>query len=162
MIHVATLDGQQLDPFDPRSWVEPRPDDAVHLHLSDRVDCYVILDRQDYEWARHLKWCHTYGSGRMVPVGPGAYAIERPDHIYARNCAGGQTRFLHREILFRWKGRPRRAGMIGDHKNGLTLDCRRTNLRWATKAQNAKNTPTSLVRERFLRQQAPCNGLQTA
>ncbi|EIZ87133.1 hypothetical protein WYO_0170 [Methylobacterium sp. GXF4] len=149
MIHV---DPKLLaDPFDPNTFDPELLDDACFIHLSDRIDCYAIVDRQDYEWARHLKWCHTYGSGKMLPVANGVYAIQNPDHIYARNCAGGETRFLHREILVRWKGYPRRPGMIGDHKNGKTLDCRRKNLRWATKSQNAKNIAGSKIRARYLR-----------
>ncbi|MGU3659222.1 HNH endonuclease signature motif containing protein [Methylobacterium fujisawaense] len=155
MIYVApsTL---LADPFDPNTFPDELPGDACFISLSDRWDIHAIVDRQDYEWARQFKWCHTYGSGSMVAVAwqeHGAiYAMANRDHIYARNCAGGTTTWLHREVLLRSKGRPPRAGMIGDHKNGNTLDCRRSNLRWATKSQNAKNVPNSRVRKRFLTQ----------
>lgn len=142
---------EALDFFDPRGWDEPEPG-PCYLHLSDRVDIYAIVDPVDYEWARHHRWCHTYGSGQIVEVAEDVFAIERPDHIYARRCIDRQTLWLHREILIRKVGLPRsNHRMIGDHKNGHTLDCRRINLRWATPSQNARNIAGSKTRARFLR-----------
>lgn len=124
--------------FDPRTWAAPPPPDAcTFLHLSDRVDCYCLLDLQDYEWARAWLWCHTYGSGSFNENG----VIARPDHIYARRCVGKKTLFLHREILVRAVGEAPPLHTIGDHINGDTLDNRRCNLRWATRSQNARNRP---------------------
>jgi len=42
------------DPFDPRDWPRDEPEDVCYLHLSSRIDCYAILDRIDYEWAKGL------------------------------------------------------------------------------------------------------------
>lgn len=124
--------------FDPRLWPsEPPADFPALLQLSDRIDCYCLLDRQDYEWARAHLWCHTYGSGSFDENG----VIARPDHIYARRCVGRQTLFLHREILLRAEGPPPPLHTIGDHINGDTLDNRRSNLRWATRSMNARNRP---------------------
>lgn len=139
-----------LDPFDPRTWCEPI-EPVCYLHLSDRFDVYALVDPEDYAWAKKHRWCHTYGSGEMVEVAEDVFAIARPDHIYARRCVGGQTLWLHREILTLRDGKPRFARTVGDHKNGLTLDCRRINLRWATPSQNAKNIVGSRTRTRFLR-----------
>ena len=61
------------------------------------------------------------------------------DDFYAarkKNIDGKTVRvFLHREIL----GLPPGEVSQGDHKNGNTLDCRRRNLRPATKLENSKN-----------------------
>jgi len=43
-----------VDPFDPRDWPRDEPEDVCYLHLSSRIDCYAILDRIDYEWAKGL------------------------------------------------------------------------------------------------------------
>ena len=142
---------EALDPFVPRGWIEPEPE-CCYLQLSDRIDLYATLDPIDYAWARHHRWCHTYGSGQFVEVAEGVFAIERPDHIYARRCEGGHTIFLHREILIRKDGAPRITRAVGDHRNGATLDCRRVNLRWATRSQNRCNVAGSQTRARFLRQ----------
>lgn len=142
---------EALDPFDPRGWIETEPA-ACYLHLSDRFDVYAIVDPEDYAWARQYRWCHTYGSGEMTEVAEGVFAMARPDGMYARRCVGGQTIYLHREILTRWKGLPRsNHRRVGDHKDGKTLNCRRANLRWATPSQNAKNIVGSKARTRFLR-----------
>lgn len=150
MIRVAPL--ELPDPFDPTWWpVEAPIAEACYLHLSDRFDVYAIVDPEDYAWARSFKWCHTYGSGEIAEVAEGVFAIARPDHMYARRCVGGQTIYLHREILTRRDGRPRIKRAVGDHKNGRTLDCRRQNLRWATPSQNARNIAGSKTRARFLK-----------
>ena len=136
--------------FDPRFWPsDPSPDETVCLQLSDRIDCYCLLDRQDYEWARGLLWCHTYGSGSIDPE---TWTIDRPDGIYARRSVPIPGRvtpsgrpaygnlFLHRAILERAEGPPPDPSWVGDHVNGDTLDNRRCNLRWASKSLNAQNT----------------------
>lgn len=141
---------EALDPFDPRTWCEPAAG-PCYIHLSDRFDVYALVDPEDHAWASAHKWCHTYGSGEMVEVAEDVFAIARPDHMYARRCVGGKTLYLHREILTRRQGPPRNPRSVGDHKNGLTLDCRGANLRWATPSQNARNTTGSKTRARFLR-----------
>lgn len=139
------------DPFDPTHWAEDDAEDVAYLHLSDRTDCYAILDRQDYEWARSFRsglWCHTYGSGDMDPE---TGVMSRPDGIYARKTVDGKTLFLHRLICERANGPAPILCPIADHMNGHTLDCRRVNLRWVTRSQNAINRPKSKTREAFLR-----------
>jgi hypothetical protein len=124
---------------DPRLWPPDLPPDATRcLQLSDRIDCYCLLDAQDHEWARHWLWRHTFGSGALHPE---TGVIARPDHIYAIRSVGRTLEYLHRTILTRAEGPPPEPGMIGDHRNGDTLDNRRCNLRWASKSMNAKNRP---------------------
>lgn len=140
------------DPFDPTTWDREQPEDVCYLHLSSRIDCYAVLDRQDYEWAKAFGsglWCHTYGSGDMDPE---TGVMQRPDNIYARKCVGGRTLFLHREITRRAHGPPPLDNYMSDHKNGDTLDCRRRNLHWQTRAQNAMNIKGTKIREAYLRE----------
>ena len=139
---------EALDPFDPRGWCAAEPE-PYYIQLSDRFDIYAIVDPEDHAWARQHRWYHTYGSGRFVWIG-GVKVIERPDSIYAIRSVGDAKIYLHREILTRWKGSPPSARHVGDHLNGNTLLCRRSNLRWATKSQNARNVVGSRTRARFL------------
>ncbi len=142
---------------EPSDWADPRtfpvelPGDTCRLSLSSRWDVTALLDRQDYEWARRFTWYPTYGSGKMVLYAPGVYAIQNPDHIYARTTIDGRQVWLHRAVLGRAAGPPRYKRAIGDHCNGQTLDCRRANLRWATIAMNNRNRPGSKVRKRLCR-----------
>lgn len=129
--------------------MDEAPDAVAFLQLSSRIDCYCILDRQDYEWAKLLPWCHTFGSGSFDPE---TWTIDRPDGIYARRSVpipgrltpSGRPAYgnewLHRRILTRWQGPPPDPSWVGDHINGDTLDNRRINLRWASKSLNAQNT----------------------
>jgi hypothetical protein len=101
---------------------------------------------------RKLKYGHFF---RKIPLGEGRFTIVEPrdfywlnnfnwtitgndEHIYAvRNVikSGAKTTAvrLHREIMNSPKG------LLVDHRNGDTLDNRRTNLRVATHSQNCFN-----------------------
>ena len=141
-----------MDWLDPRTLPAIADADPVWLSLSDRIDCGCWLDRQDYEWARSLGsglWCHTYGSGDMDPE---TGIIQRPANVYARKTVAGRMLFLHREVARRAYGPPWLLNMVVDHKNGDTLDNRRTNLQWVTRSYNAINIAGSTLRERLIRE----------
>jgi HNH endonuclease len=79
----------------------------------------VLLDEVDFPWANQWKWiAPDNGAGQL----------------YAARRKGKRIILLHRELL----GVP--SGTLVDHRNGDTLDCRRDNLRPATKAQNGQNS----------------------
>jgi hypothetical protein len=86
---------------------------------------FVVLDDIDFEWARHHKWfAQTSRYNGVITF----YAARRRSQK-----EGGKLVLLHREI--------RRAlpDEEVDHENGITLDCRRENLRLATSQQNSHN-----------------------
>ena len=55
---------------------------------------------------------------------------------YAMTAYRGATLYVHRLLM----GPPPARGMEVDHRNRDGLDCRRQNLRWATRSQNAANS----------------------
>jgi hypothetical protein len=82
---------------------------------------YVVLDAEDHaRFGRH-RWCLDSGG---YPRRASSRASGPRHHIY-----------LHREILGLVFG----DGKQGEHINGDTLDCRRTNLRVADHALNQQN-----------------------
>lgn len=111
------------------------PPGVQHLPLGDYSNAPVILlDWIDYQWAIRWRWSWcTSKIGR-----------NRRHKVYARRNTGNglsqQWLWLHKEICFRQHGpAPSLFHTIADHANGLTLDCRRENLRWATASGNRLN-----------------------
>lgn len=79
---------------------------------------------KDFERLIQWKWCAAWS-----PIARSFYAVRT-------SCSGGRrTVYMHREILGIEKCDKRNI----DHVSGETLDNRRSNLRFATHAQNLRN-----------------------
>jgi hypothetical protein len=84
---------------------------------------YAIVSALDYERLWNYKW---YAS----PKNCGVYAARNSSRM---NKAKSHKIYLHHEVL----GKSTDPKLTHtDHKNHLTLDCRRSNLRWCTQLQN--------------------------
>lgn len=150
-MHRCSVTGRFLpnwlfDPFDPRGWPEPLPFKTIWLKPEANLFC--VVDVEDYDWAMQWVWFPTPNS-----TGNKFYAT-RNTRLDGRH--GKQTKiFLHKEILAR-KGEtpPTRRHVIGDHKDGESLNNRRRNLRWATPSQNGKNRYGFYVLQRELFEEA--------
>lgn len=79
---------------------------------------FAIVDDDDYATASAVRW----------------YASPRHGLWYARGRLGGKRVQLHRLII----GAP--DGVMVDHVNGDSLDCRRSNLRLASVQENSRNS----------------------
>jgi hypothetical protein len=90
--------------------------DTVSLKLSRGK--VALLDREDLARVSEYKW----------------YAAWLHHDWRAVARIGNKTVYLHRFLM----NAP--AGMEVDHRNGIGLDCRRSNLRICTKSQNGANT----------------------
>lgn len=84
----------------------------------------ALVDDEDYDSLTQFKW---YAS---ETISTGFFYAQRTDK--ERGSMG-----LSRHIM----GCP--DGLMVDHKNGVTLDCRRANLRVCTAAQNMQNRAVS-------------------
>lgn len=78
----------------------------------------ALIDKEDADLAC-VCWCFSHG--------------------YAYRKEGKHTQYLHRLVLARKLGRELVKGEFVDHVNQNRLDCRRENLRLATKAENMQN-----------------------
>lgn len=101
-----------------------QPDDPSIRYISLPGEYFAIVDAEDYERINAHLW--------RAAVNP------QWGQVYA-NRSGyknrkGFTIWLHKEVL--GVGR----GVIVDHINGNTLDCRKANLRIATATENSCNT----------------------
>lgn len=100
------------------------------IMLSARENIWTLVDADDHAWLTANIWNVSWGS-------------RTPWQKYAKRNVGRDraTLRMHREIMIRHD--PRAEAFMAshpvDHHNGQTLDNRRCNLAWVSKAQNAAN-----------------------
>jgi hypothetical protein len=115
-----------VDSSDPTAPVVPHADTAwpwkIPLRRRDgSVKAWTLVDEADYERLSQWRWC-----------------LASNDYVRRNARLPGRKQrhvSLHREIL----GLPYRDHRETDHKNGDKLDNRRSNLRLASRGQNAQN-----------------------
>lgn len=123
------------DFLDPTTWDAFLPQGPRRVFLSDSDDSlFALIDPDDYAWVSRHRWSIVKSRARG----------DNPRKLYAvrkeSGWSGGRTIYLHKEVLERSGIKPPSdKHVIGDHRNGDSLDCRKINLRWATHAMNAKN-----------------------
>jgi HNH endonuclease len=120
------------DIWDPNNWVVP--DHEFRIYSDDRLTHYAIVDEVDYHWAIRWRW-HL-----KVSKGGTKFYLFRTQSEYSPGVRKQVSVFLHVEITKRFRPiRPSANHTISDHRNGNSLDCRRSNLRWATPSMNRLN-----------------------
>ena len=118
---------QRIEPVDlvDLSWTPWR-----RIMLSARENIYTLVDAEDYAWLSENIWNVSWGS-------------RTPWQLYAKRNVGPDraTLRMHREIMIRRDPRDERfmSAHPVDHGNGQTLDNRRANLAWVSRAENLAN-----------------------
>ena len=119
--------------FDPNTWDLTLPERRIYGR--DDGETFAIVDEEDYFFlSRHL-W-----NPKRSPCGK--LYLRRAISTYHPEGGrrGSETVYLHNEVIVR-KGDvpPSERHTIVDHWDGNSLNCRRENLRWATKLENNRN-----------------------
>jgi hypothetical protein len=100
------------------------------IMLSARENIWTLVDAEDYAWLSEHIWNVSWGS-------------RTPWQKYAKRNVGPEraTLRMHREIMICAEPRPDDFIAVHpvDHDNGQTLDNRRANLAWVSKAANIAN-----------------------
>jgi hypothetical protein len=122
------------DPFDPSEW--DVPDTHTHcIYTDDRAQCWAVVDYEDYLWAVQWKWKLKAARG-----GRKFYVCRTASFKDSTGKWRDSTWFLHVEIMKRTGiQKPTPFHDITDHRDGVSLNCRRYNLRWATASMNRRN-----------------------
>ena len=132
--------------LDPNNWGELLHDQHEHrIYLDNTGELYAGVDFEDYQWAIQWRWC-----AKRDPNGK-IYARRAVSTYRGGERAGSATVYLAIEIMKRAKKRRKSAlQILVDHRNGRSLDCCRSNLRWASYQQNNWNLFGRLVEQEVL------------
>ena len=121
-----------LDPFDPNNW-EPDTHE-YHIYADDMAQLWAVVDEVDYAWAIQWRWHPVRTHGGRIYLRRAV--TEYSNGTRLRNI----TLYLHVEIHKRIGVQPPTdRHTLVDHRDGDGLNCRRLNLRWATRAFNRRN-----------------------
>jgi hypothetical protein len=139
--------------WDPNTW---GPDEHEHrIYADETLEHYAVVDAIDYSWCSQWlwsmhsrkKWERTgrFYLRRAVTVfnAPDGERYTSPihGHVVRNRNRTVTTRFLHTEILLRMGAvQPTPEHIEGDHINRQWWDCRRNNLRWATRKEQVANS----------------------
>lgn len=107
------------------------------IYGDDNAQVYAVVDEEDYWHFTKYKWTTKKSRG-----GPeGKFYLRRAVGENANNIRlRTYTLYLHIEIMKRKDlERPCSAHTLVDHRDGKSLNCRRSNLRWATPTMNNRN-----------------------
>lgn len=120
------------DDWDPNVLFAPR-DYEYRIYHDWTLERYAIIDEEDYSWAARWLWNPIWWNRKQY--------LRRASSVWS----GGKrlrvvTYYLHIEIMKRTGIEPPSPNhVLVDHRDGDTMNCRRSNLRWVTDAQNRKN-----------------------
>ena len=96
---------------------------AIKLPLSQGK--FVLLDKEDFIKLSIHKWCFNGSYKKNGYAVRNIYPIDRKHPVKV---------YMHRVIM------KARKGQLVDHINRNTLDCRKVNLRFATRRENLLNS----------------------
>jgi hypothetical protein len=114
------------------------------VYADDRAQVFAVVDAQDWHRFKRWRWCIKFSNRGRKP-----YLRRAVGENANRQRLRTFTLYLHVEIMRLQAEQPTSKHVV-DHLNGDTLDCRRANLRWATKAQNNRNRFGSYLANRNL------------
>jgi len=140
------------DPFDPNNWIK---DDHEHrIYADETLELYAVVDWIDYielckyRWSVHTKNYGRYkrpqvylrrsvneeiGSARRYECFITGKILENRQRIV-------RTLFLHQAVMQRMRILPPSPDHnIINHRDRNSMNCRRSNLFWATHLENSHN-----------------------
>lgn len=138
--------------WDPTTWADAEPHEFRIYGTAD-LEIYSLVDEEDYSFLSQWLWSPKVSKGgkkvylrRNVETqlnngyGKGRYECPETGKSIRNRQRMQRTLFLHTAVMWRTGiVPPSSAHHIVDHLDGNGMNCRRSNLRWATDSMNGKN-----------------------
>ena len=115
----------------------PRIDQPCIIYLGKDGEHEAIVDEDDYAYLMQWRWNFKISSSHFSHR---VYA-RRTEWVRREDGSRYSNTILMHNVVLERAGQEKPAGdhWTGDHRNRKSLDNRRKNLRWATKATQTRN-----------------------
>jgi hypothetical protein len=122
------------DFLDPNTWGEFNKGFEWRIYGDDLAQIWSVVDEEDYHHLSQWKWSPKWSRGQRK------FYLRRNVQVGRRSFRTQTTLYLHEAVMMNAGiKRPSDAHLIIDHRDGNSMNCRRSNLRWATHSMNARN-----------------------
>lgn len=135
------------DPFDPNTvpGMGVVPLEPCEIYGSDDLSIFAIVDGEDYQYLAQWKWSPKFSRGdKKFYLRRNAQVTHQKEfwceHMGRVRNRTQRTLFLHQAVMaLKGDAPPTPDHKVIDHIDGDSMNNRRSNLRWATVAENNTN-----------------------
>ena len=126
------MNGNHFSPDDPNTW---KNNHEYRIYGDDRASVWAVVDEIDYHYFVNWLWSPKWSKGHTK-----VYLRRNVQTGTKKDGRIQQTLFLHVAIMKRTGIQPPSPlHVIVDHRDSDSMNCKRSNLRWATHSMNCKN-----------------------
>lgn len=121
-------------------------EEPCRIYGDDKGLIYALVDREDFQFLSQWKWSPKFSrGGKKIYLRRNLQILHEASKVCPETGSRlrkrtQKTLFLHQAVMELKGDKPQTPDhCIIDHRNGNSMDCRKSNIRWVTRSQNNQN-----------------------